>query len=54
MAWYFLMVASHVVPISVGEQVKQPPDDGFDYLPEYDAELVRAWAWAWASKPYRF
>lgn len=43
-AWYFLMLASQVVPVSVGEQVYHDLRYGFDYLAERDARLIEHWA----------
>lgn len=43
-AWYFLMLASPVVPVSVGEQVHYDLRHGFDYLAERDARLIQHWA----------
>jgi hypothetical protein len=43
-AWFFLMLATPVVPVKVGAQVHRDLASGFDYLPERDAHLVNAWA----------
>jgi len=43
-AWYFLMLASRLVPVSVGEQVQRDLHSGFDYLPERDVRVVTDWA----------
>lgn len=49
-AWYFQMVATRIVPVSVGARVKQDLDEGFDYLPERDAKILRDWV----ADPYHF
>lgn len=49
MAWYFHMVASAGVSHAIGAQVVDDHDQGFEYLPARDLELLRGWL----TSPYR-
>ena len=49
MAWFFHMVGAAGVPDAVGRQVARDHDEGFDYLPARDLQVLRDWA----ANPYR-
>lgn len=43
-AWYFHLVAGTITPPKVAYAVVRDLDNGFRYLPDAEAELVRSWA----------
>jgi hypothetical protein len=43
MAWYFYMITGHALPHWVAQAVVEDAMNGFAYLPQRDAELVRGW-----------
>ncbi len=43
-AWYFHMLATTGVAFDIGEAVVSDLDNGFTYLPERDAAVLRGWA----------
>lgn len=49
-AWYFFMLASRVVPVSVADQAHRDLVGGFDYLPVRDTRILRDWI----GEPYTF
>ncbi len=49
MAWYFHMVASAGVSHTIGAQVADDHEQGFEYVPARDLELLRNWV----VSPYR-
>ena len=42
-AWYFHLVAGTITPPKLAYQVARDLDEGFSYLPDTDAVLVRGW-----------
>jgi hypothetical protein len=42
-AWYFHLVAGTITPPKIAYQAARDLDEGFSYLPDTDAVLVRAW-----------
>lgn len=49
MAWFFHMVAFAGVPHTIGLQIADDHDHGFNYLPTRDLDLLRRWL----ASPYR-
>jgi hypothetical protein len=50
MAWFFNMIASRSVPHALSRAVIDDTQEGFHYLPDRDAEVVKAWLY----RPYGF
>lgn len=50
MAWFFNMITSRSVPHALASAVIEDAQAGFNYLPDRDAEVVKAWLF----RPYGF
>ena len=50
MAWFFNMITSRSVPHALASAVIEDAQAGFNYLPDRDAEVVKAWLY----RPYGF
>jgi hypothetical protein len=50
MAWFFNMITSRSVPHALAGAVIEDTQAGFNYLPDRDAEVVKAWLY----RPYGF
>ena len=50
MAWFFNMITSRSVPHALANAVIEDAQAGFNYLPDRDAGVVKAWLY----RPYGF